>query len=89
MARRAGARWQIELSFDLLRMVDPAEELQTLGAFFIGRQGQDSPFYVAVPAELGQGPSLLCRFGDDAADLEEFMTQLWQTQSLTLVSVPA
>ena len=85
--RRASARWEIELSFDLLRM-DGAAELQALAAFFETASGEATPFLVGVPVELGQGPALLCRFADDATDLEEFMTRLWQTQSLVLVSVP-
>ena len=87
-ARRAGVRWEIELSFDVLRM-DGAAELQALLAFLATASGEATPFLVGVPAELGQGPSLLCRFADDVTDLEEFMSRLWQTRSLTLVSVPA
>ncbi len=87
-ARRANVRWQIELSLDLLRM-DGTAEFELLAAFFAAQLGQESPFLVAVPAELGEGAAVLCRFADDTIDLEEFMTRLWQTQSLTLVSVPA
>ena len=87
-ARRAGVRWQIELSFDLLRM-DGETELQALAAFFAEAAGQDNPFVMPVPAELGQGATLLCRLAEDTVDLEEFMARLWQTQALTLVSVSA
>ena len=92
-ARRASLRWQIELSFDALRM-DLVPDLQALAGFYAAAQGQDVAFLVAVPAELvpgsspGTGASLLCRFADDSEDLEEFMARLWQVQALKLISVP-
>ena len=87
-ARRSSVRWQVELSFDMLRM-DAVAELQALAGFYDAAQGQGGAFLYAVPAELGQGATLLCRFADDTEDLEEFMTRLWQMQSLKLMSVPA
>ncbi len=86
-ARRAAVRWEIELSFDVLRMADA--ELQALAGLALAAQGEADVFLVPVPAELGQGASLLCRFADDTTDLEAFMNRLWRTQTLTLVSVPA
>ncbi len=85
-ARRASLRWRIELSFDWLR-ADAAGELQALASTFVAAQGQDGLVLVAVPPELGQGATLLCRFADDHLDLEEFMARLWQTRTVTLLSV--
>ena len=86
-ARRASVRWEVEIGFDLLRM-DAATELQVLAGFYDAMQGQATPFALPVPPELGQGPTLLCRFADDVADLEQFMARLWAAQPITLVSVP-
>ncbi len=86
-ARRATVRWEVELSFDVLRM--DAGELQALAGFALAAGGEANPFLLPVPAELGQGASLLCRFADDTTDLEAFMNRLWRTGTLTLVSVPA
>ena len=86
-ARRASVRWEIELGFDLLRMNDL--ELQALAGFVLAARGEAGLVLVPVPAELGQGATLLCRFADDTTDLEAFMDRLWRTRTLTLVSVPA
>ena len=86
-ARRASVRWEIELAFDLLRMDD--SDLQTLAGVALAARGEAGLVLVPVPAELGQGATLLCRFADDTTDLEAFMDRLWRTRTLTLVSVPA
>ena len=86
-ARRATLRWQIDLAFDVLRM-DGVADLQALAGVYEAARGQDLPFVVAVPPELGAGATLLCRFADDTEDLDEFMSRLWQLQALKLVSVP-
>jgi hypothetical protein len=87
-ARRATTQWEIELAFDLLR-ADMTQDLQALAGFFLAMQGQDQPFELPVPATLGVGATLLCRFADDQEDVEEFMARLFDLQSLTLKSVPA
>ena len=87
-ARRASVRWEIAMTFDILR-ADSSQGVAALTGFFEAVSGEATPFLVAVPAELGQGASLLCRFADDTTDLEQFMARLWRTGTLTLVSVPA
>ena len=78
---------EIELTFDLLRMDDPSSDFETLIGFYGTMQGQAGVFTFPIDASLGFGASLNCRFADDSEDLEEFMTQLWTLQSLTLRSV--
>ncbi|MGC2049935.1 MAG: glycoside hydrolase TIM-barrel-like domain-containing protein [Methylovirgula sp.] len=78
--------WEIELSFDLLRM-DMSADLQTLAGFYDAMAGQEGTFTFPIPAELGIGSSLTCRFDDDSEDLEEFMSRLFSLQSLKLRSV--
>ena len=82
-ACRAAVRWEVTLGVELLRAGEDA-----LAGFFAARQGRDGAFLVPVPAELGIGAALLCRFADDVADFEEFMTRLRQVPAITLVSVP-
>ena len=86
-ARMSAPLYEIEITFDVLRMDAPYTELGILVGFIAGRFGQDLPFTFPVPAELGVGAALTCRFVDDAEDLEEFMNRLWRTQSLNLRSV--
>jgi hypothetical protein len=78
--------WEIELSFDLLRM-DVSADLQTLVGFYDTMAGQEGTFTFPIPAELGLGSSFTCRFDDDSEDLEEFMSRLFALQSLKLRSV--
>ena len=78
--------WEIELSFDLLRM-DMSADLNTLVGFYDAMAGQEGTFTFPIPAELGIGSSLTCRFDDDSEDLEEFMSRLFSLQSLKLRSV--
>lgn len=77
---------EIELTFDLLRM-DVAADLQTLAGFYDAMAGQAGVFSFPLPAELGVGSSLTCRFDDDQEDLEEFMNWLFMLQVLKLRSV--
>ncbi len=81
--RRAAVRWEVTLGVDLLRAGEDA-----LAGFFAARGGRDGAFVVPVPAELGAGATLLCRFADDVADFEEFMGRLRQVQTITLIGVP-
>ncbi|WOJ88059.1 glycoside hydrolase TIM-barrel-like domain-containing protein [Methylocapsa polymorpha] len=86
-ARMSAPIFQIAIAFDLLRMDEPYTELQALIGFVEGRLGQSSPFTFPAPVELGLGSPFLCRFADDQEDLEQFMTRLWQAQSVTLRTV--
>ena len=79
--------WDIEVTFDLLRMNAPYTDLQNIIAFYDEMQGQEGAFVFSIDASLGLGPSLICRFADDSEDLEEFMERLWTLQSLKLQSV--
>jgi len=94
-ARAARARaplWEIELAYDVLAaggfaVSGLAGDFERLAGFYGSVAGRDLPFRVAVPAELGTGSSLLCRFADDDLDLEEFMALLFATQAFRLTSV--
>lgn len=87
LARMAMAVWDIELSFDGLRMDGVYHDLQALAGFYGSMRGQMAPFTFPVPADLGLGPTILCRFADDQADLEEFMNRLWQVKTVVLRTV--
>ena len=79
--------WEIELTFDLLRMDAPYMDLQSIIAFYDEMQGRDGAFTFSVDTSLGIGASLTCRFEDDQENLEEFMNRLWALQSLKLRTV--
>ncbi|VTZ23244.1 conserved hypothetical protein [Methylocella tundrae] len=87
MARMATAVWEIELSFDALRMDDVHHELEVLAGFYESARGQTTPFAFPVSPALGLGPTVLCRFADDQADLEAFMNQIWQAKTVVLRTV--
>jgi uncharacterized protein (TIGR02217 family) len=48
-AKMAAPRWQIELNYDLLRMVSPDTELQEIIGFFTQSQGENASFYFEPP----------------------------------------
>lgn len=83
--------YEIEITFDILRMAAPYVELKTLFAFIAEAKGQDTPFTFPVPADiqatLGLGATFTCRFADDIEDLEEFMNEIWQVQAVKLRTV--
>jgi hypothetical protein len=79
--------WEIELTFDLLRMDRGSSDLQSIIAFYGEMQGQHGAFLFTVDPALDIGASLVCRFEEDQADLEEFASRLWTLQSLKLRSV--
>jgi hypothetical protein len=79
--------WEIELSFDILRMDAPDEDLQNIIAFYDEMQGQDGLFFFPAPRYMNVGFCLPCRFEDDQEDLEEFMNRLFTLQSLKLRSI--
>ena len=81
--RMASPLWEITLGFDVLSDAVRAD-LQALAGFYESMRGQQSPFTVAVPAELGLGAALACRFADDQLDTEEFMAHLYAVRSLSL-----
>jgi hypothetical protein len=82
---------EIEIAFDLLRAPPTFAELQTLLGFLEAHFGQDRPFTFPVPADLqatlGLSPPFTCRFAADQQDFEEFMSEFWRVQSLTLRTV--
>jgi hypothetical protein len=89
-ARRSQPVWEIELTINLLRSSGAVQDFQVLAGFFEQCQGQRTPFWFLVPAEL-QGTigasKLLCRFAADDMDADEFMAQLFKVDSLKLRSV--
>jgi len=76
------------LKYDVLTM-DVVQDLQSIFGFFLASIGRFLPFYLEVPAELGMGDKLICRFDEDEEDFEEFMNRVFTLQSLKLVSVPS
>jgi len=78
--------WEVELSFEVLT-ADIAGDLQSIFGFFMSMSGRLCAFYLNVPAELGTGEKIICRFDEDETDLEEFMNRVFALQSLKLVSV--
>ena len=81
--RMASPVWEITLGFDVLTDVVRAD-LQLLAGFYESMRGQVNPFTVAVPAELGLGDAVPCRFADDQLEKEEFMAHLYAVRSLSL-----
>ena len=82
----AAPLWQIAMSFDRLSG-GIVGDIATLAGFYDAMRGATTPFLVAVPAELGLGPNLPCRFAEDQIDLDEFMQQVFAAGTVTLVSV--
>ena len=81
--REAAAVWEAELRFDLLTPAD----LAMLAGFYAARRGDALAFTVPVPAELGLGASLRCRFAEDQLDVDEFAAMLAAIGTLTLRGV--
>ena len=86
-ARVSAPIWDIATSFEFLRGAPSYAELQTFMGFLEQQFAQKTPFTFPAPAALGVGPTLLCRFADDTLDFEEFMANIWQTQTIKLRSV--
>jgi hypothetical protein len=78
--------WDIELTFDSLSG-GIAGDIATLAGFYGSVSGADQPFLLAIPAELGIGATLLCRFADDQLDAEEFAARLFAVGSLPIKSL--
>ena len=85
-SRMSAPVWEIELTFDILKM-DGTQDLQTLAGFYESVKGQDLPFTFPVDPALGIGSPVNCRFEDDSEDLDEFMNRLWQFQAVKLRTV--
>jgi hypothetical protein len=85
-ARTSTALLEIEITYDVLRMDNPAE-LETLAGFYTGRKAANVPFTFAVPSALGVGTSVVARFADDTLDLEEFVSRLWRGESVKIMQV--
>jgi hypothetical protein len=87
VARRQAALYDFELTFDILR-ADTNADLQTIAGFYLAQGGQDALFWFTptnAPAALGA--PLLCRFAEDTADLENFMSMLWNWRTIKLQTV--
>lgn len=86
-ALRANALYDIEMTFDLLR-ANAHAELQTIAGFYLSQGGQDALFYFTPPnAPAAISTPLLCRFAEDVADLDNFMSLLWNWGSVKLSNV--
>ena len=86
-ARRAGAVYDFELNFDLLR-ADAHAELQAIAGFYAAQGGPNALFWFTPPnPPAALAAPLLCRFAEDTADLENFMSLLWHWGSVKLQSV--
>jgi hypothetical protein len=86
-ARRANALYDIELTFDLLR-ADAHAELQIIAGFYLEQGGAEALFWFTPPnAPAAVSAPLLCRFSEDVADLENFMSLLWNWGSVKLTTV--
>ncbi len=81
--RESAPLWTAELTFDGLSPAD----LATLAGFYAARRGDALPFTVPVPAELGLGATLPCRFAEDQMDAEAFAATLASVKVLMLRSV--
>ena len=88
MTYRAGALYDIELTYEVLRADAADPELQTLAGFYLAVGGQDALFWFTPPnAPTALGAPLLCRFAEDVADFENFMALLWKLGTLKMSSV--
>ena len=84
--RVASPGWSVDLTFDVLSDA-VRRDIEALAGFYEAQGGGALPFLLAVPAELGLGPSLACRFVEDQLDLEAFTATLIAVRTLTLQSV--
>ena len=87
MTYRAGAVYDFELTYDVLR-ADAHAELQTIAGFYASQGGANALFWFTPtnpPAALAA--PVLCRFAEDVADLENFMSLLWNWGSVKMQTV--
>ena len=76
---------EFELTYEVLRSAAAFAELQAIASFFAQVSGQNLPFWFSPP-NLAGGP-YLSRFAEDVQDFEEFMTMLFELQTLRLQTV--
>ena len=69
----------------MLRSAAAFAEVQAIAGFFAQVSGQNLPFWFSPP-NLAGAP-YLCRFAEDVQDFEEFMTMLFELQTLRLQTV--
>ena len=84
--RVSAARWTIALTFDVLSDAQ-RRDIETLAGFYGSLEGGTLPFVIDVPAELGVGGMMTCRFAEDQIDLDEFVATVVALRSLTLLSI--
>lgn len=80
------ALWDIELKFDILGD-GAAGDLATLVSFYASLAGAANLFTFPLPANLGAGASLVCRFNDDRVDVEEFGRQLFASGAVKIKNI--
>ena len=81
----ANPLYEFELTYEVLRSAAAFAELQAIAGFFAQVSGQNLPFWFSPP-NLAGAP-YLCRFAEDVQDFEEFMTMLFELQTLRLQTV--
>ena len=81
----ANPLYEFELTYEVLRSAAAFAELQAIAGFFAQVSGQNLPFWFSPP-NLAGAP-YLCRFAEDVQDFEEFMTMLFELQTLRLQMV--
>ena len=85
---RAGALYDIELTFEALRADAAHAEFQTIAGFYAAVGGADGFFWFTPPnADALLDAPLLCRFAEDVADFENFTALLWSWGMVRLQSV--
>ena len=67
---------------------DAHAELQAIAGFYAAQGGPNALFWFTPPnPPAALAAPLLCRFAEDTADLENFMSLLWHWGSVKLQSV--
>ena len=84
--RASTAGWTIALTFDVLSDA-ASHDIETIAGFYDSLEGGALPFVFDLPAELGLGATMTCRFAEDQLDREEFVATLVAVRSLGLLSI--
>jgi hypothetical protein len=81
--RTSSGLLEIEITFDVMRMDNPAE-IELLAGFYADRAGAHEPFTYFLPTALALGTSITARFIDDHLGVEEFALRLWRGESVKI-----
>ena len=83
-ARWSECRYRYELTFNFLRQYTDTDEAKTLTDFIAKHRGRFESFQYCDPYS---GSAVRVRFDSDAQDLERIFSQIWQTASLSMITV--